>query len=146
MALGPSSAVESFLAGLPAERRTEMERVREAVREHLPDGYEEAVSRGMIVYRVPLERYPDAPGGQPFWYAALAPQKNHLTLHLMNAYGANAQALREGFRAAGKKLDMGRCCIHFQRADDLALDAVGTVVASTPVDQWVGIARASRRR
>lgn len=64
----------------------------------------------------------------------------------MNAYGPVAQALRDGFRAAGKKLDMGRCCIHFRRADDLALDAVGAAVAGTPMERWIEIARGARQR
>ena len=97
--------------------------MRDVVRRHLPPGYEEAVSRGMLVWQVPLARYPDTYNGHPLWYAALASQKRYLTLHLMNAYGPHAEALREGFRAAGKRLDMGKCCIHFRRADDLAPDA-----------------------
>ncbi|HEU0301303.1 MAG TPA: DUF1801 domain-containing protein [Longimicrobium sp.] len=141
-----SPAVASFLEELPAERRAELERVRETVRRHLPSGFEEALSKGMIVYQVPLQRYSDTYNGYPLWYAALAAQKNYLTLHLMNAYGPRAETLREGFRAAGKRLDMGKACIRFQRADDLALDAIAAVVASTPLDEWVGIAQAARRR
>jgi hypothetical protein len=47
---------------------------------------------------------------------------------------------------AAKKLDMGKSCIHFQSADDLALGTIGEIVASIPVDKWVGIAEAARRR
>ena len=141
-----SPAVVSLLLQLPADRRAELERVRDLVRAHLPEGYEEAVSKGMVVYQVPLARYPDTYNGHPLWYAALAAQKNYLTLHLMNAYGPRADALREGFRAAGKKLDMGKCCIRFQRADDLARDAVAAVVAGTSLEEWIAIAREARRR
>ncbi|HZM17481.1 MAG TPA: DUF1801 domain-containing protein [Candidatus Krumholzibacteria bacterium] len=145
---GSSPGVATFLAGLPPERRREAERVRDLVRRHLPAGYEEVVSKNMLVYQVPLERYSDTYNGQPLWYAALASEKSYLSLHLMPVYGdkGQAQRLEDGFRAAGKKLDMGKACIHFQAADDLALDVIGEVVGSTPVDRWVEIAATARRR
>ena len=45
-----------------------------------------------------------------------------------------------------KKLDMGKACIRFKTADDRALDAIGEIVRSLPVDRWVAIAQAARRR
>jgi hypothetical protein len=66
----------------------------------------------------------------------------------MPAYGSRpiTTKLQDGFRAAGKKLDMGKACIRFQKTDDLALDVVGEVVASVPVDRWIEIAKAARRK
>jgi hypothetical protein len=147
-AKGSAPTVVTFLAQLPAERRREVKRVRDVVRRHLPAGYEEAVSKKMLVYQVPLKRYSGTYNGQPLWYVALASEKSYLSLHLMPIYGDAAQAarLKDGFRAAGKKLDMGKACIHFQTADDLALEVVGEIVASTPLDRWVEIAQAARRR
>ena len=69
---GPSTEVSTFLANLPADRCREVERVREVVLRHLPAGYEEAISKNMLVYQVPLERYSDTYNGQPLWYVALA--------------------------------------------------------------------------
>ena len=143
-----SSPVTAFLAKLPAERRPSVERVRDVVRRHLPKGYEEVVSKNMLVYQVPLERYPDTYNGRPLWYVALASEKSYLSLHLLVVYAdaGRAQRLRDGFHAAGKKLDMGKACIHFRTADDLPLDVIGELVASAPVDRWVEIARRARRR
>lgn len=143
-----ATSVADFLAKLPAERRREVERVRDVVRRHLPEGYEEVISKDMLVYQVPLKRYSDTYNGHPLWYVALASEKWYLSLHLMSAYGDAAQArrLKDGFEAAGKKLDMGKACIHFRTADDLALDVIGEVVASIPLDRWVEIAQAARRR
>jgi hypothetical protein len=141
--------VSEFLAGLPIARRKELARLRKVILENLPDGFEEIVQKQkMIVYQVPFKRYSDTYNGQPLWYAALAAQKNYLTLHLMPVYGSRqlATKLEDGFRAAGKKLDMGKACIRFQKTDDLALDVVGEVVASVPVDRWIEIAKAARRK
>ena len=102
----------------------------------------------MIVYEVPLDKYPDTYNGHPLWLAALAAPKSYLTLHLMPVYGS-AELLREltnGFLAAGKKLDIGKACIHFQTAEDLALDVIGSIIARVPLACWVEIAKAARRR
>jgi hypothetical protein len=148
MARNASSAVAKFLAALPPERREHVARVRDLIRTHLPDGYEEAVGKKMLVYQVPLARYPDTYNGHPLWYVALASEKSYLSLHVMPVYGnaGLARRLADGFRAAGKKLNMGKACVRFKSADDLALDTVAEIVAAVPIDRWIEIARAARRR
>ena len=47
------------------------------------------------------------------------------------------QRLEEGFRAAGKKLDMGQSCIRFRTLQDLAVPALEVMVASTPPDALI---------
>ena len=143
-----SSAVSDYLKQLPSERREEVERVRNLVRENLPMGYEETVTGGMIVYQVPWEVYSDTYNGHPLWYAAIGVNKSNLSLHLMTVYGdaGLAQQLKDGFKAAGKKLDIGKACIRFQSADDLATDVVGKIVASVPMEKFVAVAKAARQR
>ncbi len=135
-------------AKVPAERRRELDKVSAVIRRHLPAGYEEAVSGGSLVWQVPLAAYPDTYNGHPLWYAALAAQKNHLSLYLMCAYGdpTLAQRLKDGFKAAGKRLDMGKACIRFKAADDLALDVVGDVVSCVPMVRYIAAAKAVRRK
>jgi len=113
-----------------------MKRVRDVVKRNLPKGYDECVSGKMIVYHVPV-------AGKPVWYAAIAAQKSYLTLHLMPVYGDRslAKRLADGFKSAGKKLDMGKACIRFKKADDLALDVIGEVVAAVPSGRWIEIVR-----
>jgi hypothetical protein len=41
---------------------------------------------------------------------------------------------------------MGKACVRFQSADDLALDAVAEVVAALPVEKYVALAKAVQRR
>ena len=148
MAKQSQPTIPEFLAQLPPERRREVERVRALIRQHLPPGYEESISKSLLVYQVPLTRYSDTYNRQPLWYVALASEKSYLSLHLMSVYAdaAQLQRLKDGFEAAGKKLDMGKACIHFQTADDLALDVIGSLVASVPLDRWVDIARSARDR
>lgn len=143
-----ATTVAAYLGALPEDRRAELAAVRRVIRKHLPRGYRETMCAGMITYEVPLSVYPDTYNGQALWYAALGSQKNHLTLYLMAAYGnpVLARRLKEGFRAAGKKLEIGKACIRFRHADDLALEVIGEIVASTPLERYVAFARSVRRR
>ncbi|MBA3585958.1 MAG: DUF1801 domain-containing protein, partial [Gemmatimonadetes bacterium] len=96
----------------------------------------------------PLERYPDTYNKKPLCYAGLAAQKNTNTLYLMGAYGDPAQEkrLKEAFRKAGKKMDMGKSCLRFRSEDDLPLDAIGETVASTPPNRLIAMHEAGRRK
>ena len=137
-----------YIAMQPPDRRRELARVRQVVRRHLPAGYKEVINWGMISYEIPLKRFPATYNGQPLCFAGLAAQKRHLALYMMAAYGnpKHARALREAFKKAGKKLDMGRSCIRFQSADDLELGAIGRVIAGTPVNACIAFFEKSRTR
>lgn len=148
--MGKSEAVtvEEYLNELPAERRTVVAAVRQLILDNLPAGYQETISWGMIGYGIPLERYPKTYNGQPLSYIALASHKSYISLYLMSVYGDPQQEawLKDAFAAAGKKLDMGKSCLHFRKLDDLPLDVIAEVVASTPPDQYIARYEASRKR
>ena len=148
MARSQTTTVAQYLAQLPAERRAALARVRSVIRKSLPRGYRETMNWGMITYEVPLSRYPHTYNGRPLCYAALAAQKGYSTLHLMPVYGnaALARKLKDGFKRAGKQLDMGKACIRFRRVEDLALDAIGKAVASTSLERFIAQAEQSRKR
>jgi hypothetical protein len=142
MASKPTTVTE-YLASLPADRRSAIEAVRAVVRKHLPKGYVEGLSAGWLAWSVPLEVYPDTYNGHPLMYVALVNQKNHIALHLVCAYmNPVLQAkLDAGFKAAGKKLDMGKGCVRFTRLEDLSLGTIAEVVAAVPMDKYVAIAK-----
>jgi hypothetical protein len=143
-----ASTVEGYLSELPEDRRAVVSAVREMVLQNLPDGYRESMNWGMISYEVPLEQYPDTYNGQPLGYVALAAQKSYFALYLMGVYQDSEQEaeLRAGFQQAGKKLDMGKSCVRFRKLEDLPLDVVGRVIASTPPAELIGRYEASRQR
>ena len=101
---------------------------------------------GAICWEIPLERYADTYNGKPLGYVGLAARKNFHTLYLMGAYGDPKQRkrLEDAFRKSGKKMDMGKSCLHFRKADDLPLDAIGEIIASTPPEKMIAMYEASR--
>lgn len=143
-----AATAEEYIAALPADRREPIAAVRTLVKKSLPKGYAEFVSWGMINYGIPLKKYPNTYNGQPLCYVALAGQKNYCSLYLMSVYGSkkHEDTLRDAFKAAGKRLDMGKSCVRFKTVDDLPLDAVGQIIASIPAEKWVEIYESSRKR
>lgn len=139
MASSKAQTVEQYLQELPEDRREVVSAVRDVVLRSLPAGYREAMGFGMITWGIPLEDYPNTYNGQPLGYAALAAQKNYYALYVMTPYQdpAQEQWLREEFRKAGKKLDMGKSCLRFKKLDDLPLDVIGRLIASTPPADFI---------
>ena len=140
--------VDDYLAELPPERRSIVASVRDLVRRNLPEGYQETMNWGMISYEIPLERYPNTHNKQPLSYAALAAQKNFYTLYLNAAYqDANGKKrLEREFTKAGKKLDIGKSCLHFKQLEDLPLDVIAKVIGSTPPEKFIEIYETSRKQ
>ncbi|MDP9424406.1 MAG: DUF1801 domain-containing protein [Pseudomonadota bacterium] len=140
-----AATVANYLAELPDDRRAEISQVRDLVNAALPPGYEEAMNWGMIVWQVPLKISGRTYNGQPLAYAALAAQKNANSLYL-NCNSAGAGRLKAAAEAEGKKLDMGKSCIRFKRADQLPLELIRNEVASTTPEQFAAITAAAQKR
>ena len=143
-----ATTAEEYLAALEPDRREAISAVRAVVRKNLPKGYAEFVSWGMLSYGVPLSRFPNTYNGQPLCYVALAAQKNYCSLYLMSVYAdkKHEAKLRDGFSAAGKKLDMGKSCIRFKTPDDLQLEVIGDLIGSVSSEKWIEIFEKSRKK
>jgi len=138
--------VADYLDALPADRQQALRAVRQVVLDNLPAGYQECLTYAMIGYVVPLERYPKTYNGQPLMYAALASQKNYMTVHLMAVYGPGEEEFRAAYATTGKRLDMGRSCVRFRTLDALALEPVAAAVAKFSVEDFIAQYEASRAR
>ncbi len=139
-----AATVAAYLASLPADRRAAIEAVRKVILDNLDDGYAEGMQYGMIGYCVPHSRFPagyHCDPKQPLPFAGLASQKNHMSVYLMGVYSDGKDHMsnwfREAWRATGKKLDMGKCCIRFKKVDDVALDVIGEAIRRLPVDAYL---------
>ena len=135
-----------YIASLPADRAKTIATVRAFVNKHIPRGYEECLVWGTIGWTIPLSRYPNTYNKQPICYVALSSQKNYCVLYLMAAYGSASQLeqLKAAFKAAGKKLDMGKCCVHFETPDDLPLEPIGKLISAISSEKWIEIYEESR--
>jgi hypothetical protein len=136
-----ATTVREYLDSLSEDRRKAMSAVRKVVRANLPAGVVESMNWGMISYEVPLKKFPNTYNGQPLVYAALASQKNYMSLYLMGIYGDEALRVEfeEAYRATGKRIDIGKACIRFKKLDDLPLEVVADAVGGVSLDEFIAL-------
>ena len=148
-----ATTVSEYLKSLPGDRRKAIENVRDVVSRNIDDDIEEGMHYGMIVWCVPHRVFPDGyhvNPEQPLPYAALASQKNYMSLYLMTEYmeGGDAETwFRNEWKKSGKKLDMGKSCIRFRKLEDVKLPALKKVLqlaARRP--GLVGVGKSAKER
>jgi uncharacterized protein YdhG (YjbR/CyaY superfamily) len=134
-----ATTVAQYLASLPADRRQALTAVRSEILKNLPEGYEEGIHFGMIGYCIPLARFPDTSNGQPLMLAALASQKQHMSVYLTALYNDPKLAawFQKAYAATGKKLDMGKSCVRFKSLDGLPVELIGEAVSKLSVDAYL---------
>lgn len=137
--------VPDYIAHLPADRQTAVSKLREVVNQNLPKGYEETISYNMIGWVVPHSLYPSGyhcDTKLPLPFLNLASQKNYIALYHMGVM-ANPD-LENWFRKEYPKhskarLDMGKSCIRFKKADQIPYELIGQLVSKlTPAD-WIAL-------
>jgi len=150
-----ATTVDAYLQSLTAERREALDFVRSVILKNLDPHYEEGMQYGMIGYYVPHRLYAKgyhADPKQPLPFAALASQKNYMSLYLMSVYcgctgesaaGKHAQSFRQAWAKTGKKPDIGKACIRFKRVEDLALDVIGEAIKRIPAATYIEFCEAA---
>jgi len=138
-----AKTVEEYLNELPEERKVPISTLRNSILHHLPKGFEEEMSYGMLGYVVPHTLYP---GGYhcnpklPLPFMNLASQKNFIALYHMGIY-ANPELLEwftsEFPKHSSQKLDMGKGCIRFKKLDQIPVDLIGELAGKMSVEDWI---------
>ena len=143
-----AQTVEEYLSELTPERQHAMGEVRKTILDNLPDGFQEIMDFGMIGYVIPLETYPKTYNRHPLQYAALASQKNYMSLYLMCIYAHEESRMwfMDELAKRGKKLNIGKACIRFKKLEDLPLDLVGEAIAHASVEGYIEIYESARDR
>jgi hypothetical protein len=137
--------VKDYLAELPPERRQAIAAVRKVVSENVDDDIKEGMHWGMICWYVPHSVFPDGyhtNPKQPLPYAALASQKNYMSLYLNTVYGEGGKAagwFRTEWEKTGRKLDMGKTCIRFKKVEDLPLDVIADAVRRISTEDYIAM-------
>jgi uncharacterized protein YdhG (YjbR/CyaY superfamily) len=134
---------EQYLSELPEDRKEAMLKLRNAIKENLPQGFEEVISYGMLGYVVPHSIYPSGyhcDPKLPLPFINLASQKNFIALYHMGIYAdKNLETwfVSEYPKHVKTKLDMGKSCIRFKKMDDIPFDFIGELAAKLTVEDWI---------
>src|SRR5271157_310192 len=137
-----ATTVKQYLSELPEDRRAALEAVRRVILKNLDKDYEEGIQYGVIGYYVPHRVHPagyHCDPKQPLPFAALASQKNYMSLYMMCVYGESDHSkwFQDAWAKTGKKLDMGKACIRFKRLEDLALGVIAEAIHRVPAKKYI---------
>ncbi|MFM7261020.1 MAG: DUF1801 domain-containing protein [bacterium] len=137
-----AATVKEYLASLPADRRAGIEAVRRVILKNLDKDYDECMLYGMIGYAVPHRVWPTGyhcDPKKPLVMAALASQKNNLTVYLMSVYSDKAERawFEKAWAKSGKKLNLGGCCVRFRKVEDAALEVIGEAIRRMPAKAYI---------
>lgn len=136
---------EEYIAQLPEERILYFNKLRKIILENIPKGFEEQMSYGMIGYVVPKSTYPagyHCNPTLPLPFVNIASQKNFIALYHMGIY-ANP-ALLDWFvseypKHCKRKLDMGKSCIRFKKAEEIPFELIATLMQKMSVQEWIDL-------
>lgn len=138
-----ANSPDHYLEQLPEERQEPMRKLRQTILAHLPDGFEEQMSYGMIGYVVPHSLYHagyHCDPKLPLPFISIASQKNFVALYHMGIYAT--PALLDWFvgeypKHCKRKLDMGKSCIRFKKMEEIPYELIGELVTKMGVDEWI---------
>jgi len=147
-----ATTVEEYLQEVPSERQMYFNQLRDIMLANLPGGFVEQLSYGMIGYVVPHSLYPagyHCDTELPLPFANIASQKNFIALYHMGIY-ANPDMLdwfvKEYPKHCKLKLDMGKSCIRFKKADQIPFNLIAELMQKMTVDDWVQLYEANIKR
>jgi hypothetical protein len=134
---------DEYVETVDDARRPAFSLLREAILNHLPDGFEETMSYGMIGYVVPHSIYPKGyhcDPKLPLPFVALAAQKNALTFYHMGIYADESLMLwftEEYPKHCKQKLDMGKNCVRFKKTGDIPYALISQLMQKVSVADWI---------
>jgi uncharacterized protein YdhG (YjbR/CyaY superfamily) len=134
---------EAYINELADDRKMVIRKLRDTILDHLPEGFEETMSYGMLGYVVPHSVYPDGyhcDPKTPLPFINLASQKNHIGFYHMGIY--SDEKLLKWFTAeypkhVSGKLDMGKSCIRFKNMSKIPFELLGELVSKMTAEEWI---------
>ncbi|MDN5578165.1 MAG: DUF1801 domain-containing protein, partial [Chryseobacterium sp.] len=130
---------------VPPERAEAFNSLHKTIVNNLPEGFEAAISYGMLGYVVPHRIYPagyHCKPAEPLPFASIASQKNSINFYHMRIY-ANPELLdwfvAEFPKHSKQKLDIGKSCIRFKKLEEIPYELIGELMTKMSVQQWIDL-------
>jgi uncharacterized protein YdhG (YjbR/CyaY superfamily) len=137
------ATVQDYIQSLPEDRQSAITKLCSLVKKNLPKGFEECISYGMIGYSVPHSLYPKGYHCDPkiaLPFLSIASQKNFIAIYHMGIY-ADPTLLnwftQEYPKHSKGKLDMGKSCIRFKKADQIPFELIAELATKMTPKQWI---------
>ena len=136
-------SIDDYIKELPPHRQEAIKRLRKEILKNLPDGFEEVMSYGMIGFVVPHSLYPagyHCDPKLPLPFLNIASQKNFIAVYHMGVYSNKALLdwfVKEYPKHSSTKLDMGKSCIRFKKAENIPYKLIGELAGKISVADWI---------
>jgi hypothetical protein len=140
-----ATTVSAYLEALDAERRAAVQALLTVFRDHLPKGFAEQMIYGMPGFVVPHASYPagyHCDPKLPLPFINIGAQKNSVSLYHMGLYAdpaVTAWFTVAHAQASPKKLDMGKSCVRYKKADDIPLALMAELAGKLTPKAWVAL-------
>jgi len=140
-----AKSVKEYLEEVPDDRKEFFYRLRHTILVNLPEGFQEEMSYGMIGYVVPHNIYPDgyhASPNLPLPFVSIASQKNYISLYHMGLYAIPELLdwfVKEYPKHCKSKLDMGKSCIRFKKAEEIPFNLIGQLMKKISAEDWIKV-------
>lgn len=138
-----ASTPDEYIQLVEETKQEALSKLREVINANIPKDFEECIAYGMLAWVVPHSLYPagyHCSPQLPLPFANVAAQKNFISIYHMCLY-ANDE-LKEWFvgehqKVSPKKLDMGKSCIRYKKAEDIPFDLIGELFTKITPEQWI---------
>ncbi len=138
-----SPEIKVYINNLSDDRKEIILKIRKAILDNLPQGFEECINYNMIGFVVPQSIYPNGyhcNPSLPLPFINLASQKGHIALYHMGMYG-DAE-LKKWFEEkyteeTGKKANSGKSCMRYKKDADVPYQLIGELVSKITVADWI---------
>lgn len=139
-------SVDQYLNEIEDEiRRDGCRALREVILTHIPEGFHEEMSYGMVGYVVPHTLYPSGyhcDPKLPLPFAGFASQKQHYSFYHMGIY-SDSKLLKwfqnEYQKRIPTKLNMGKSCIRIRKMTPEILELLGELLEKMSVKEWIAL-------
>lgn len=138
-------SIEEYLNKLDVDRLVAIEKLRKIILHNLPKGFFETMSYGMIGYVVPHSIYPNGYHCNPklpLPFVSIASQKNFISFYHMGMYAKPGllEWFTERYSSVSKmKLDVGKSCIRFKKADEIPYEIIGELCSKLTPEDWIAL-------
>ncbi|GAB5401055.1 MAG: DUF1801 domain-containing protein [Aureisphaera sp.] len=147
-----ANTVAEYIEQLPEDRKGPVEKLRQIVKQNLPEGYEEGITYKMIGFYVPHSIYPDGyhcNPKDPLPFINIASQKNFVALYHSGIYAKKELLdwfVSEFPKHSKYKLDMGKSCVRFKKVDAIPYDLIAELCTKMSVKEWIGTYESARQK
>jgi len=143
---------DEYISKLPEDRKEAVSKLRETVRDNLPNGFEERISYKMIGFVVPHSLYPEGyhcDPKLPLPFINIASQKHFVALYHSGIY-ADKKLLgwfvAEYPKYVKTKLNMGKSCIRFKKIETIPYDLIAELCKKMTPEAWVKLYEKNRKK